>query len=239
MMKPNKRTAITLLCVAAALFIAGCRDSNVEKGAACLQLGDYVMAQNFFAKALARDPRNYDARVGMGKALLQRAVDNRNDTVSWREACRHLAAARTLRPSTSLNGLLSQVWSERSRVLIDHGDTLSALQALIHAIEYDPQRVEPLNTAGIIYFRMGEVEKSKTLLSKALSLDSTNITVLFNYGMVRWYAGDLAGAHDLWLKTLKRTPQDKTVLYWFALAEIKLREQGAEKQPTTPQRGKP
>jgi tetratricopeptide (TPR) repeat protein len=212
------------------MALTGCSDSNVEKGAACLQLGDYEMAQVFFNKTLMRNPRDYDARVGMGKALLQRAVDNTNDTLSWREACLHLDAARTLRPSAYLNGLLSQAWFERSRVQLDFRDTLGALTSLTHAIEYDPGRAEPLNAAGIIYFHMGEAEKALAILSRAAALDSGNVTVLFNLGMIRWHSGDINGAHGLWLRALKRSPKDETVLYWFALAEKKLRESDADKQ---------
>jgi tetratricopeptide (TPR) repeat protein len=221
---------ISLLFAIAALALTGCSDSNIEKGAACLQLGDYGMAQVFFNKTLMRNPRDYDARVGMGKALLQRAVDNTNDTNSWREACLHLDAARTLRPSAYLNGLLSQAWFERSGVQLDFSDTLGALTSLTHAIEYDPGRPEPLNAAGIIYFHMGETEKALAILSRAAALDSGNVTVLFNLGMVRWHSGDISGAHGLWLRALKRSPKDETVLYWFALAEKKLRESDADKQ---------
>ncbi|MBN1129682.1 MAG: tetratricopeptide repeat protein, partial [Chitinispirillaceae bacterium] len=81
-----------LLCGALALAAVGCAPSDVEKGAVCLRLGDHAMAREFFTKALAADPRNFDARLGLGKALLQTAVDNANDTIAWREACRQIAA---------------------------------------------------------------------------------------------------------------------------------------------------
>jgi Flp pilus assembly protein TadD len=212
-----------LLCGAFALLSTGCSPSNVEKGAVCLRLGDHAMAREFFEKALSSDPRNFEARLGLGKALLQAAVDNKNDTVAWREACRQITAARTLRPSDELNDLLSQAWSERGRALIGFGDTLSALEALIRAIEYGPRKVEPLNTAGIIYFRMGEIDKSRALLNRALQLDSANTVVLFNLGMVSWHAGAVNDAHAFWLRTLTLAPKDTAVLYWFAAAEKKMR----------------
>ena len=42
--------------------------------------------------------------------------------------------------------------------------------------------------------------------------------------MLRWQAGDVRGAHDQWLAALKALPDDEDILYWFALAEKKLRE---------------
>jgi tetratricopeptide (TPR) repeat protein len=219
------------LCILSVFILSGCTDSNVEKGASCLLLGDHVMAREFFAKALARDPRNYEARLGMGKALLQAAAADERDTSAWRDACRHLFAARTLRPSGGINTLLSQAWSERGRVLVQNHDTVAALEALMQAIEYDPKRYEPLNAAGIIYFRMGETQKASALLSKALSLDSGNVTVLFNLGMIRWHEGDIADAHGLWLRALKQAPRDEAVLYWFATAEKRLRQDAGSTAP--------
>jgi Flp pilus assembly protein TadD len=136
----------------------------------------------------------------------------------------HLEAARTLRPSGDLNGLLSQVWSERAHILLAGNDTLGALEALTRAIEYDPQRADPLNAAGIIYFRLGETEKAQALFVQAASVDSLNPAVLFNLGMVAWHSGDLEKAHACWLTGLKQSPKDQTMLYWFARAEKQLRE---------------
>jgi Flp pilus assembly protein TadD len=85
-----------------------------------------------------------------------------------------------------------------------------------------------LNTTRAVPSRSMRPESS--ILSRAAALDSGNVTVLFNLGMIRWHSGDINGAHGLWLRALKRSPKDETVLYWFALAEKKLRESDADKQ---------
>jgi tetratricopeptide (TPR) repeat protein len=211
------------LCVVAALMTS-CSRSPVERGAACLSLGDYAMAIQFFGEALKRNPDRYDARLGMGKALLQRAADNLGDTASWRDACMNLEAARTLNPSIDISGVLAQAWSERARHLLDKNDTLAALSALTRAIGYDPQRIEPLNAAGIIYFRMGQLEKSNALFISAYTIDSMNTAVRFNMGMVAWNKGNIAGAREHWLFCLKQSPGDESALYWFARAEKQFRD---------------
>jgi tetratricopeptide (TPR) repeat protein len=231
MIRYQRKRIVGPSVIALMMILGGCSDPNVEKGVSCLALGDHTMAREFFARALEREPRNYEARLGMGKAFLQAAAEDERDTSAWREACRHFLAARTLRPSEAINGLLSQTWSERSRILVAHHDTITALEALTRAIEYDPKRYEPLNAAGIIYFRMGETQKAVSLLSKALALDTGNVAVLFNLGMVRWHEGDLEAARGLWLKALKRAPKDDAILYWFALAEKKLRGSGGSGAP--------
>jgi tetratricopeptide (TPR) repeat protein len=230
-MQKGKKT-ILIFAVAALAAIAGCSQSPVEKGATCLKLGDYERAQVFFNEALSDDPGNYAARLGMGKAFLQRAADNPGDTVSWRDACMHFEAARTLNPSgAALAPLLSQVWAERARRLLDKKDTISALEALTRAIGYAPRRAEPLNAAGIIFFRRGELDKAKALFSRAFFADSANTAVLFNLGMVAWGTGDFETAHGYWLRCLKLAPADETALYWFARAEKKKRETQGHSAP--------
>ena len=230
-LKRKKRGTLGVCAVLLAAAIT-CSQSPLEKGTVCLRLGDYEGAIRFFSRALSDDPGNYGARLGMGKALLQRAADNAGDTISWRDACMHLEAAQTLYPGEALNPHLSQAWSERARQLLDKKDTIAALEALTRAIGYAPRSAEPLNAAGIIYFRKGELEKSKIIFAKALSLDSTNAPVLFNLGMAAWSTGAFEEARDYWLRCLKLTPADETVLYWFARAEKKKRD-ASEKQPNT------
>jgi tetratricopeptide (TPR) repeat protein len=223
---PYTKWAGRLLPGAAAgaiLLLAACTRIDIDKAETCLKLGDYPMAVRIFGEVLERDPQSYGARLGMGKALLQQAIDRAGDTVSWREACMHLEAARTLRPSAGLNGLLSQVWSQRAHILLAGADTIAALEALTRSIEYDPRRAEPLNAAGIIYFRLGEPEKARALFTQAAAADSLNPAVLFNLGMVAWHSGDIEKAHSCWLSGLTLSPEDQTMLYWFARAEKQMR----------------
>ena len=93
------------------------------------------------------------------------------------------------------------------------------------AIEFNNRALEPLNLAGIIYFRMGEVDKSEMLFRKAVALDSANAAAHFNLGMVFWQGKRYNDAHTQWLSALAASPGDKDMLYWFALAEKKLREE--------------
>ena len=66
----------------------------------------------------------------MGKALLQRAVDNNDDSASWRLALMNMEAARTIGGGDDLDKLLSQAWVERAYGLLRRSDTLFAIEAL-------------------------------------------------------------------------------------------------------------
>jgi tetratricopeptide (TPR) repeat protein len=202
----------------------GCQSSNIEKGTICLNLGDYPMAIEFFDREVRAQPDNYEARIGLGKALLQKAVDDTKDTASWKLALIHIEAARTLNPDTRTVKLLSQVWAEYSQRLFGIGDTIAALEALSSALQYDPENVELVNRTGILYFRLGYAEKAMILFKKAMALDTLHAHSYFNLGMVYWSNNDFVRARDTWLRALSLDSEDEDILYWFARAEKMVRE---------------
>ncbi|HON11523.1 MAG TPA: tetratricopeptide repeat protein [Chitinispirillaceae bacterium] len=216
--------AVVILC----LFLGSCVSSDFDKGMICLRLGDYRRAAGHFDKVLEKKPADCKARIGLGKALLQKSIDNQQDSLAWREAVMNLEAAEALKCAGEISGLLSQVWAERAGKLLKEKDTLQCLQALTRAIEYDPASAEPLNMAGIIYFRMGRIEKSRAILKRAAAIDTANPAACFNLGMIDWYEGNIESAHKEWLKALKCAPDDQEIIYWFARSEKRLREASSQ-----------
>ncbi len=206
------------------LFIVnGCQNSVLEKGYACLDLGDYPLASQFFIRAVEENPEDYLARLGLGKALLQKATAEA-DSSAFAYALVQFEACRSLHPTEDLSSLLADVYTEKARICLNQNDTLSALSALAKATERAPHNVQPLNLAGIIYGKLGEVSKAKNLFAKVLQLDSNDASAHFNLGMILWQAGEFKPAHDHWLKALRAMPQNEDIIYWFAFAESKLRE---------------
>ncbi len=204
------------------LILIGCAPDSIEKGELALRLGDYEMSKDFFAYKLQKQPDNYAARLGMGKALIQEAAAIASDS-SWRRALTHLEAARTIAPHRQeVLELLGETWSVHARNRLDAGDTVTALHALSKSIEYRPTSVEPLNLAGIIYYNLGDDEKAAALFRKAITLDSTNSSAYFNLGMVRWQQKKYGMAHSQWLNALQYDPTDDDIVYWFARAEKSL-----------------
>jgi Flp pilus assembly protein TadD len=210
------------LIAAAGLLLAGCRNGNLERGDMCLRLGDYPMAISFYSDEVKHHPDSYRARLGLGKALLQKACDA--DTAAWKSALIQLEAAQTLSPEADLKELLSDVYQERAHQLLASHDSVAALDALSRAIECNNRTIEPVNLAGIIYYRLGEVDKSEALFRKAVALDSGSASARFNLGMVYWQGGRHKEARAQWLAALAASPGDKDMVYWCALAEKKLRE---------------
>ncbi len=205
-------------------FFLGCQGDLTQKGSLCLTLGDYPMAIDFFKRELSHDPGNYQARLGLGKGLLQKAVDKKGDDASWDYALIQLEACRTLKPSGALERLLSDAYTERSRMLLRRQDTASALNHIMRAVELNVDDVDPVNLAGIIYFRRGEVHKASALFQRAIAIDSTHPSAWFNLGMISWQEGEIAKSRQNWYKALSLAPGDEDALYWFALAEKRTRQ---------------
>ncbi|KMQ50009.1 GTP cyclohydrolase III (methanopterin) [Chitinispirillum alkaliphilum] len=216
--------SFTFLFVIASIALLGCGSSEVEKGNICLKLGDYEMAEYFFHSALLKNPADYQARLGMGKTLLQRAHVHTEENASlWQKGLLHLEAAQNINPGGELKPLLSEIWNKRATHLLKAGDTSEALRAVTRSIEYNSENVDALNSAGIIYFRLGEVTRSKEIFQRAVNIDSLNAALLFNLGLIHYELGETPQAHKWWLLAVKIEPEDEDILYWFAVAESEMR----------------
>jgi len=207
------------------LTLLSCKDSLVERGKACLNLGDYLMAEMFFEKALMDNPLNFDARLGYGKALLQHVIDIPADSSLWRKSLMNLEAALDITPSSDLSSLISDAWYERAMMLLLHQDTLGSFTALSKSIEINSKNSIALNTVGILYFKQGDTDKAEVLFKRAVSIDSTHSQAFFNLGMVYWSKNDYEQAKNFWLSASKLSPDDNDMVYWLAMAEKTLQEQ--------------
>lgn len=205
-------------------FILGCELSYITKGNICLNIGDYPMAIEFFRKEAIKNPGSYDARIGLGKALLQKAIDNKKDTLSWKKALIQIEAARNLNPDSLVVKLLSQVWAAYSNRLSTMGDSIAALEALASALQYDPQNITIINQTGILYFKLGYSGKAEILFNKSIKIDRNYAYSYFNLGMIFWANNKKNEARKMWLTALTLSPEDEDFIYWFARVEKDIRE---------------
>lgn len=214
---------VNYLFIAVLCFLIFCGQSDLEKGAVSLSIGDYNRAITFYDQELNKRPSNALAHLGLGKALYQKAMALKTDTISLAQAIIHIEAARTLGLTGEVNGLLSSVLTGNARMKLSSGDTIGALELLTHAIEYDRSSAVPLNLTGIIYFRTGRTEKASVLFDYAIKIDTGDVSPLFNRGMIAWQQNQIETAHRYWFRALRKSPDDEEILYWFARAEKSLR----------------
>lgn len=214
------KTKITFVILLPLILFVNCTDQLIEKGNKNILLGDYQRAIILFSKAVDRDPESFDARLGLGKALLQQlsVIENASDE-QWSACLTNLEAARTLDPSLSVGKILSVAWNQRAVALLNNSDTTASLAALMKSIQYDKKNAKPLNLAGVLYFCKGEQDKAFSLFSLVMQIDSLSPSGAFNSGIVAWSKGDCSNARSIWRQALRRFPDDKELLYWTALAE--------------------
>lgn len=212
---------ITLL-VATLLNSCNQIDSQIKKGAINLELGDFRRAKTHFEAVLEQAPSNFDARLGLAKSLLQQYSTHPNDTALVFDCITQLEAARTLRPDKEVEKLLSIVWFKRASILLSYLDTVAAMAALSRSTGFDPAATGPVNLAGILYFNRGDRVKALNLFRLVIVADSTSVQGYFNAGMVHWADSNYAAAYDHWYKAALRSPDDKEILTWAALAKKKV-----------------
>lgn len=217
------RNTLAAVSLAAALLI-GCEKDPVERGIDCLRLGDYAMAKSFFNEQLRREPTHFDARVGMGKALLQEARARDGDTARWREALVHLQAARSIESREFLFPLLSEAWFLYARAMLRAHDTVAALTALTFSLDNQPDNTAALNLAGILYAGYGRTSVAESSFVRALNIDSSNTDILFNLGLLCWYRGDYECSVSYWRRLAELDSTDTRVRRRLELARRRTKE---------------
>ncbi|MBD3314275.1 MAG: tetratricopeptide repeat protein [Chitinivibrionales bacterium] len=217
-----------LLALVATLFVfVGCTRDSVQRGMDCIELGDYEMARQFFEEELRENPRNFEARVGMGKSFLQEAWAESPDSTALRKALVHLEAARSIESRPFLKQLLAEVWSLYGSMKATQGDTLGALTALSFSLDHAPDGTDALNLAGALYASFGHAARAESLFTRAARGDSLNTKSLFNLGMLQWHRKHYAEAAKYWRRITNLDSTDVQATLWLQRAQERLsREPG-------------
>lgn len=211
-----KKYWIPIVLLSTLLF--KCGENSVKRGYESLSLGDYDMSIEFFNNELRCNPRNFEARIGMGKALLQKSYANNQDTIYWHKALIQLQAARSIEANKYLDSLLKDAWIIYSRKKLAAKDTMAALTSLTFALDHDPNNTEALNLSGILFGTLGFIEKAESLFTAA-GQNNTNKDVLFNLGMLRFYRKQYSEAAHIWKSMSDIDSSDLELKHWIRIAE--------------------
>lgn len=215
----NRRYRI--LALFGVVLLISCGENSVKRGYQSLQLGDYDMAIGFFNEQLHHNPRDFQGRVGMGKALLQKSYANSEDTILWRQALVQLQAARSIENHDFLDILLKDAWIAYGRKMLSAKDTMSALIALTFALDYDPSNSEALNLSAILFSSFGLTQKAESLLTVANYNHKTNKDILFNLGILCFNRKEYAEALRIWKSEILFDSSDTELRQWISIAEKK------------------
>jgi tetratricopeptide (TPR) repeat protein len=210
---------INIISFVLILFLFSCSNRSIELGNKNLVLGDYQRAVHLFSTAVDRNPNSFDARLGLGKALLQQlGAGSQNDEL-WNGCIINLEAARTLNTSAEVEKLLSAAWNQRAAYKLELKDSTGAIHSLLKSIEYDKSNIKSLNLAGILYYNRNEFKKALSMFSLVTHFDSLSPTGDFNKGMIYWAGGDCKSAKSAWKSALGKSPLSSDLSYWIALSD--------------------
>jgi tetratricopeptide (TPR) repeat protein len=214
------------LVVASLALLTGCRRDQEKAAMRCLELGDWPRAQKLFTQLLDEDPADAQARVGLARALVQRAsslaLTDRDEPTAWEEAVRELEIAQGFAPDTALHQSWARATYLWARSLATHGDTTASLGRLKELLRTEPRHLAARNLAGIMEFKRSRPRTARELFLQNIAVDSTDAPTLYNMGLLEWHEGDILMAHAWWLKALRHDPKDENTLWWLVQAEKRL-----------------
>ena len=223
---PLRRTGGVLAILSFLIALVGCQGKQEESARRCLELGDWPRAAKLYAQILDEDPANPAARIGMARALVQKAqsqaMSDQDQPVAWEEASRELEIAQGFSSDSTLRLDWARTTYLWARSLTTHGDTTAALGRLKELLHADTRQLSARNFAAILEYRRGHARTARDLLLQNVALDSTDVPTLYNLGLLEWNENDAINAHRWWLMALRRDPHDENVLWWLVQAERKL-----------------
>jgi Flp pilus assembly protein TadD len=182
--------------IAAALLLAGCAGGEAEKrdqaelvrtlvdaAAAAQKQNDAPNAVNYYRSALARDPDNIAAAIGLMQTLrLTGGLDEARSV-----------AAKALSTKPADPGILA----EAGKVKLATGQIDEAIKLLQSAVAADTTDWKSRSALGLAYDRVGDYAKAEDCYAEALAIAPDSASVLNNYALSRAMANDLPAARDL------------------------------------------
>lgn len=156
----------------------------VAEGRIAEQRGDTARARALYLEALGNDPRQ--TRAAERFAALAASPAERATLAPYLE--RGLA----------LDSRIELYWKMLGLIRIERGDAGSAIEALTHAAELEPNDEEVAMTLGTALLRAGRTADARRVYERLAGGGSTRPAVWVNLGSLRAQAGDWPGARAAW-----------------------------------------
>jgi Flp pilus assembly protein TadD len=180
-----------------ALLLCGCSDiekkeardqaeltrSLVAAADSAVKQGDPATAATYYRGALARDPNNMPAAIGL--------MDTLRVTGGLDEA--RAVAEKALATKPNDPGVVA----EAGKVKLATGQLDDAIKLLKRAVAADAQDWKSRSALGLAYDRVGEYAEAEKNYRAALVIEPDNPSVLNNFALSRAMVNDLAGAREL------------------------------------------
>lgn len=147
----------------------------VTLGDAYLNLGQVVLAENAYAKALKLQPSYNDALLGMARYFL--VLKNHDQTLA-------LTAKAIINQSFNPTAYYLAAWS-----FMEKGDTLSALKNYLKAVEQNPDYFDAYVQLGVLYSRK-QPQMAEAYFKNALRLQPRHVHTRYLLGLLYQEQGE-------------------------------------------------
>jgi Flp pilus assembly protein TadD len=191
------KTALRYLGVLSLLLSGGCvvdpagsangaldKNTVVRLADRMQQQGDFVMAQQFYQRAVTDDPNNGAAYAGLGRVALAMGEAD--------------AAERAYREALRCEPNNADIQGDYARLLLQRGDYPAAITQYQAALSATPDDARLRNGLGVALDQQGDHAGAQAAYRAVLADKATDMTALNNLGMSLLLSGDAAGAVALW-----------------------------------------
>ncbi|PIS46462.1 MAG: hypothetical protein COT17_08510, partial [Elusimicrobia bacterium CG08_land_8_20_14_0_20_51_18] len=176
--------------------------SNLHKGMAFMQNGQYSRASLEFSKALDKNPSS------MAHAMHGASLYWMGDVPASLE---QYAKALELDPENSMAWQLKGISEAKS------GDPEKALEDFEKALKLDPSRPDVNMNMGSIYFSKGHMASAIAHIKNAVKLDGRNPLYHYQLGLVYFYLERYDEAEESFKKAVAFYPAYEEALLWLGI----------------------
>lgn len=86
--------------------------------------------------------------------------------------------------SIAINPVKTNAYTNKSFVYLEMGDFIHAKEAILTALNIEPQSYSNLNNLGYIYFKLGDIEQAINYIERSKSINPQNAWVYRNLGLI-------------------------------------------------------
>ena len=173
---------------------------HLQRGIVLAMKEDFGAAQTEFEAAVGFDPQRSISHVALALILLQ--MDRPAEAVS------------VLRKRTSVDADYLSLWFlgealNRDGLAEGSAEEKEAVDALTRSVEMKPNVPQSRTVLAKLLARRGALDLAEEHLTRALELDSANITATYQLAQICQRKGDTARARELFAKVSKAKAEDR------------------------------
>jgi adenylate cyclase len=183
-------------------------------------LKNWQEIETLYRQALAPEPKNSDAMVGLAKSLVFQADNFGSQMDESAQQKKHAEGYDLATQAKELDPDNPGIYSVFQSYAFTQQDYAAARRAAQTRLALEPKNPMAYNNLALSFLGSGEPKKSIELLTQAVNLDPVhpNDFLLLNMGEAHFMLGDYAAAIDWCQKSLERNPAYPTKHACLALA---------------------